>query len=64
MIVHRRATASMAGVEAPLTFCLRESEVEVGLRLATIAKFRPVKTEILSHDAPLRPNSLEAARAD
>ena len=64
MIVHRRATASIARVEAPLTFFLLGSKVEVGLRLATIAKFRPVKTEILSHDAPLRPNSLEAARAD
>ena len=48
----------------PNLFNLRGGKAKIGLRLATFAKFRPVKTEILSLDALIRLNSLGARLAN
>lgn len=66
VLVHLSATASMVGgVEAPLVFFhFRRGKLKIRFRLARFAKFRPVQTEILSPDAPIKLNGLGAGRAN
>lgn len=58
VLVHFRVTTGMVGV-----VLIFRGKAKTRLRLATLAKFRPAKTEILSHGTPPKLNSLGAGSA-